>query len=180
MLLDVLRRSGWLDSELDLASFAKAATYSAEAISSTDLHGNSIAIPRYQCNLVVQKRRSAAELVRGIRSGAGLLLTYGNGGLLQIRAEATLAIQQASKPAGSNATTTLAGGWPAYEFSDASAAYSGILRRPNGTPSWRLRSRSAAESQTGTASNFKMSTTSISRIAFHWWIRRTWREGARK
>ncbi len=146
VLLDVLRRSGWAESEIDLSSFARTAAYCEEAISSTDLNGNATSIPRHQCNLVIQKRRSAAELVRGIRSGAGLLLTYGNGGLLQLKAEGTLAVQQPAKPAGSNAIAALAGGWPAYEFSDGSAAFSGILRKNNGAPTLRLRSRSAAES----------------------------------
>lgn len=40
---------------------------------------------------------------------------------------------------------TLAGGWPAYEFSDASGPFSGIVRNPNGSSTVKLTSRSVAE-----------------------------------
>lgn len=145
VLLDVLRRSGWLLSEIDLASFAAAAAYCEEGVESTDLYGNAVVIPRFQCNLVVRARRSAAEIVRGIRMASSLLLSYGNGGLLTLRVENTLALQQPSPRAGGNSTQALNGGWPAYEFSDGSAPYSGILRRENGEPAIRLYSRSAAD-----------------------------------
>ena len=54
VLLDVLRRSGWLTTDVDLASFATAAAYCEEAIPTTDLYGNAIPIPRFECNLVVE------------------------------------------------------------------------------------------------------------------------------
>jgi hypothetical protein len=138
VLLDVLRRSGWRTTEVDLASFAAAAAYCAEPVATTDLYGNPTAVPRFQCNLVVRNRRSAAEVAKGIRAAASLMLTYSNGGLLTLRVENTLALQQPVKPAGSNATATLNGGWPAYEFSDGSAGFSGLLRRENGDPAIRV------------------------------------------
>ncbi len=146
VLLDVLRRSGWLLSEIDTASFASAASYCDEPVSTTDLYGNSTAIPRYQCNLIVQKRRSAAEVIRGIRAASCLLLSYNADGLLQLRVENTLALQQPVKPEGCNSTTELNGGWPAYEFSDGSDVYSGILRKSDGEPAIRMRARSASDS----------------------------------
>jgi hypothetical protein len=145
VLLDVLRRSGWLEADIDLASFAAAATYCAEAISTTDLYGNAVLTPRFQCNAVLASRRSAAEIVKGIRVGSSLILNYGITGLLTLRVENTLALQQAAKPDGSNSTAELNGGWPAYEFSDGSAAFSGILRRRDGSAAIRLYSKSGAE-----------------------------------
>ncbi len=145
VLLDVLRRSGWLTSEIDLASFAAAAAYSEEAIQTTDLYGNTVVIPRFQCNLVVGRRWSAAEVARGVRNGSSLLLTYGSGGLLALRVENTMALQQPAKPDGSNSTEVLNGGWPAYEFSDGSATFSGILRKPGGDPAIRLYAQSGAD-----------------------------------
>ncbi len=71
------------------------------------------------------------------------MLTYGNGGLLTLRVENTLALQQPSLPDGSNSTEELTGGWPAYEFSDGSAAFSGFVRKPNGDPAIRLWSQTA-------------------------------------
>ena len=144
-LLDVLRRSGWSAAELDLTSFAAAAAYCDAPLTMTDLNGNPAAAPRFQCNLVLRRRRSAADVIRGVRNGAALFLAYGPGGLLQLRIEGTLANQSPSRPSLSNSTSNLAGGWPAYEFSDGSGSFSGILRDSHGAPSIRLWSRSLAE-----------------------------------
>src|SRR5262249_18341244 len=129
VLLDVLGRSGWQTSELDLPSFAAAAAYCGTAISTTDLYGNAAVVPRFQCNLVLKNRRSAAEIVKGIRNGSSLLLLYGANGLLKIRAEESLAVQQPALPDGSNSTIQLNGGWPAYEFGDGTAGTTGIARK---------------------------------------------------
>src|SRR5579863_4184405 len=150
VLLDVLRRSGWLTTDLDLSSFATAAEYCAERITTADLYGNSVLTPRFECNLVIETRRSASEVAKGIRLGSSLMLSFGSGGsggagLLTLRVENTLALQQANAPDGTNSTEQLNGGWPAYEFSDGSAAYSGILRKPNGEPAIRLYSKSGAD-----------------------------------
>ena len=146
VLLDVLRRSGWSLGELDLASFGTAAAFCDAPVMVKDIHGNETTVPRYQCNLVLRKRRSAADVIRGIRNGAALFLRYGTGGLLQLKIEHKIALQQPSKAETSNSEDALFGGWPAYEFSDGSAEFSGILRRANGEPSLRLWSRSSAES----------------------------------
>jgi hypothetical protein len=145
VLLDILRRCGWRLEDIDVASFGQAAEYCGEEIAAVDLHGNAISIPRFQCNLALIRRRSAADVIRGIRNGARLYLTYSLGGQLQLRAENTLALQQAAKPAGSNSTEPLDGGWPAYEFGDGSNGISGILRRESGEASIRVWSRSTAE-----------------------------------
>ena len=52
-----------------------ASTYCDAQIATTDLYGNAISIPRFQCNLVIDRRWSAAEVVKGIRNGSGLMLT---------------------------------------------------------------------------------------------------------
>ena len=72
ILLDVLRRCGWDQAELDVPSFTAAAAYCGELIPTQDLYGNDRMVPRFQCNLVLSKRRSAADLIRGIRNGSGL------------------------------------------------------------------------------------------------------------
>ncbi len=81
--------------------------------------------------------------MRGIRNGSAIYLTFSAAGLLQINAEDTLAVQQSAKPAGSNSTEALNGGWPAYEFGDN--AFSGILRDDNGGASLSLSTRSTAD-----------------------------------
>jgi hypothetical protein len=65
ILLDVLQRSGWTAAELDFTSFAAAAAYCDQQINSTDLNGNAITLPRFQCNLVLQKRHSAGDCSPG-------------------------------------------------------------------------------------------------------------------
>jgi hypothetical protein len=166
VLMDVLRRSGWSISELDVSSFARAAGYCDEQINTHDLYGNAISVPRFQCNLVVSKRRTAADLIRGIRNGSRLYLTYTAGGLLQVRVENTLALQHAVKAASSNANSTLNGGWPSYEFGDGSGGTTGILRRANGEPSVRLGREARRRRRTGSQRSFRMPSTSISRTGF--------------
>ena len=145
VLLDVLLRSGWLTTDIDLVSFYNVAQYCGGLISTTDLYGNAVNVPRFQCNIVVDRRWSAAELVKGIRNGSALLLSYSTSGLLTLNAESSLAVQQATKSSDSNSTATLNGGWPVYEFSDDTAPYSGMLRKQDGSPSVRLWSRITAD-----------------------------------
>ncbi|HYP14617.1 MAG TPA: phage tail protein [Bryobacteraceae bacterium] len=145
VLLDLLRRSGWTADEIDVASFARAADYCAEMIDTADLFGNSQQVARFQCNLVLRQRRSAADVIRAVRNGAGLFLTYGASGLLTLSPESSFKIQQPTKPEGSNASSSLNGGWPAYEFSDGSDGKSNIIRREDGRSSLRVWSRTTAE-----------------------------------
>lgn len=145
IILDLLRRSGWSPIELNLPTFAAAAAFCQELISTTDLNGNAIQVPRYECNLILIKRQSVATVVRGIRVAASLMLRYGATGLLELLPETTLANQQPALPDGSNSTEILNGGWPAYEFSDASGPFSGIMRDSKGASTVRLLSRSITE-----------------------------------
>ncbi len=145
ILLDMLRRTGWSMSEIDASSFAGAAAYCDELISALDIYGNAITLPRFQCNVVLQNRRSAGDLVRGVRNSGRMLLTYGADGMLQLRVENGVAAEQPLKPEWSNSQEPLDGGWPSYEFGDGSTGFSGILRRPNGEPSVRVFSRGMAD-----------------------------------
>jgi hypothetical protein len=145
VILDILRRSGWALSDLNLPTFAASAAFCQELISTTDLNGNPLQVPRYECNLILTKRQSAATIIRGIRVASSLMLRYGYTGLLELLPETTIAAQQPTLPEGSNSTEQLFGGWPVYEFSDLSGPFSGIVRNANGTSSVRLTSRTIAE-----------------------------------
>ncbi len=145
ILLDILRRSGWSVSEIDMPSFAATAAYCDEQIEAVDLNGNAIALSRFECNLVLQHRRSGGDIVRGIRNAARLYLTYGPGGLLQLQVENTAAAERPVKPACTNSAQPLNGGWPSYEFGDGTGGLSGILRRANGEPSVTVSSRGSAD-----------------------------------
>lgn len=143
VILDVLLRSGWSQNLLDLASFAAAAQRCNVLVATVDVYGNSTTIPSYQCNLILTSRRSAGDIVRGIRNGAALYVTADPNGLIQLNAEDTVANQQPTKPANSNSTQTLNGGWPAYEFSDDNT-FSGIVRSSSGASSLTVSSTSTA------------------------------------
>lgn len=145
IILDILRRCGWAITDLNLAAFVQAAAYCDELIETIDLNNNTATVPRSRCNLILTTRQSAASVVRGIRVAAGLMLRYGATGLLELVPETTLARQQASLPDGSNSVEPLNEGWPAYEFSDGTGIFSGIIRNSNGTSSVRMSSRSIAE-----------------------------------
>ena len=145
IILDVLLRSGWTVPEIDLSSFAETAGYCDEQIQTQDWHGNTVAIPRFQCNLVLKTRRSAGDVIRGIRNTSRLFLTYGPNGLLQVRVENSIFLQQPVKPANSNASESLDGGWPAYEFGDGSTSATGVMRLADGASSVKLWSRGAAD-----------------------------------
>ncbi|MBY0506336.1 MAG: hypothetical protein K2X03_20625 [Bryobacteraceae bacterium] len=141
IMLDLLRRSGWAMRELDISSFAKVAAHCDAPVATSDLHGTSVTVPRYETNLVLRRRRSAAEILRGLRNAAALYLTFGPEGKLQLKLESKIAVSQPAKPAGSNSSEPLFGGWPAYEFSESS-----ILRRENGSAAFRLSSRANSDS----------------------------------
>ncbi|HZS55933.1 MAG TPA: phage tail protein [Bryobacteraceae bacterium] len=145
VILDLLRRSGWSLNEMNLSTFAAAAAFCQELINTTDLNGNPLQVPRYECNLIITKRQSVATVVRGIRVAASLMLRYGATGLLELLPETTLQAQQPNLPDGSNSTEMLDGGWPAYEFSDGSGPFSGIMRDSKGASTVRLTSRSIIE-----------------------------------
>jgi len=145
MILDILLRNGWDPQEIDLASFSQTASYCNQLIPAQDLHGNPVQIPRFQCNLVLKSRRSAGDVLRGIRNNSRLFLTFGAAGLLQLRSENTIAAQQSTKSAFTNATELLNGGWPGYEFGDGTQGTSGILRNTDGTSSLQLTCRSSSD-----------------------------------
>lgn len=145
IILDLLRRCGWGTDEVDLRSFAQVAAYCDEDVEVAGESGETLRIKRRRTNLVIDKRRSAADLIRGIRNGAGLYLSYGTEGRLKLGVEGTFAQQQPEKPPGSNAAEPYNGGWPAYEFGDGQGGLSGILLNEDGAPRIRIWSRGMAD-----------------------------------
>lgn len=143
VLLDVLRRSGWLLGELDLPSFAQAAAFCDETIAAIDNNGNPVSVRRFQCNLLARARRMAADVIRGVRNNARLQLSYTAGAKLGVRVENSLALQQPVKPEGSNAPGAVNGGWPAYVYADGTGGSppSGIRRETGGASTVKLWAR---------------------------------------
>ncbi len=166
ILLDILQRCGWGLAEIDVVSFARAAAYADQQIETQDLNGNTITIPRFQCNLALTYRRTAGDLIRGIRNGSRLFLTYGNGGLLQLNVENTLALQQPSKPAWSNSTVVCNGGWPSYEFSDGSDGTCNIARTSNGAASVSVTTRNITDTPNWLSVEFQDSLNGYQQDSF--------------
>lgn len=145
VLLDLLRLSGWSPNELDFLSFAQCAAFCDDPIILRDLNGNAQSRPRFQCNLVLGRRRAVADLIRGVRLASQLSLVHGANGKIQARVLGRIAEQHPSKEPWSNAKFPLAGGWPAYEFGDGTYGTSGIVRRSDGSAAIRLFSRTTGE-----------------------------------
>ena len=114
----------------------------------------------------MQKKRSAGDLVRGIRNAARLYLTYGPGGVLQLAVENTIALQQPTQMAWSNSTEELNGGWPSYEFGDGTNGISGILRQASGEPSVTVSSRPIADTPNNFTVEFQDSLNGYQQDSF--------------
>src|SRR3569623_1725016 len=120
VLLDILRRSSYALDEIDVKSFARAAAYCDDEISVNDPIAGAVSAPRFECNFALVAQRSAGEIIRALRNSSRIYLVLNTGGLLEARVENTFALQQPTLPAGSTATEMFSGGWPAYEFDNAS------------------------------------------------------------
>jgi hypothetical protein len=145
VLLDLFRAAGWQLSEIDLSSFFQTAQYCDEFITLTGPGGEQFEGPRYEVNLALARRRSLSEVVRGIRTAAGLMISLDAAGRLHLRPETMIRRQHAQKGVYSNASQPVSDGWPAYEFGDGSNGTSGILRRRNGESTFRIYRRSSGE-----------------------------------
>ena len=64
--------------------FAAVAQRCNALVPTVDVNGNSTTIPRYQCNLLLTGRRSAGDIVRGIRNGSAMYLSFDSNGLIQL------------------------------------------------------------------------------------------------
>ena len=129
-LLELLTQSRFAYAEVSVEDFADAAKICNAAISVTDQNGNTITEPRFSTAIALRQRRSAAEIVRGIRQAIGALLFPGPDGRLRLRMEGPLAEQQPSAVDGSNYNTAVssklrdgssANGYAAYRFDESNA-----------------------------------------------------------
>ncbi len=146
IICDILRRTGWQLGELNLPSFIAAAAHCDELVPTVDSNGAPRQVKRFEANLILRRRYSVAELLRGIRLASLLRIYLDAQGRISLAPEATLAQQQPTKPAGSNAPATQAGGWPAYEFDDGKYAQHGLLLKPNGDADFLVYSKASLES----------------------------------
>jgi len=126
VLMDLLTWAGLDYADLDIQSFIDAAAICDATISYTDQYGATSSHARYSCSLVIDQRRSAAEIIRAVRVGCGAIVVPNSStGTLQVLIEGTMASQQPSAISGSNNSSpitskNLAGsstnGYSAYDF----------------------------------------------------------------
>lgn len=126
ILMDLLIWAGLDYADLDIQSFIDAAAICDATISYTDQYGSTSSHARYSCSLVIDQRRSAADIIRAVRmSCGGILVPNSASGTLQLFIEGTMASQQPSAVSGSNNSSpitsknlagTTTNGYSAYDF----------------------------------------------------------------
>ncbi|MCC6293232.1 MAG: hypothetical protein IT164_11330 [Bryobacterales bacterium] len=145
VLLDLLRRAGYKAEDVDLGSFAKAAAVCDELMSVGDGNGGERLVPKSACNTLLRIKRPIGEVIRGVQLGSRIGFRFRQDGRMGAYIEDSIGRQQTEKPAGSNSTVTLNGGWPSYEFGDGQGGAGGIVLSAVRGPALRLYSRSYSE-----------------------------------
>lgn len=141
VMLDMLRRAGWPESELDLGSFAAAAGRFAQLKIGTDATGSEVQLPVAETGLALTTARSISDLIRGLQAASQCYMSLNKQGKLALTVEGPIADQQSTKPDTSNSETPINGGWPAYEFGDGSYGSGGIVMDDSGAARLRFWSR---------------------------------------
>jgi hypothetical protein len=127
VLMEALRWAGLEYSEMDVMSFADCAKVCNAAI---DPAGSGTPFPRFSSAMALRNRRSAAEIVRGLRQSIGAMLVPTPEGKIRLQLEGPLAEQQPAAVDGSNYnfagnSTTRAGvatnGYAAYSFDESNS-----------------------------------------------------------
>ena len=135
ILLDILAWANWRMSDIDIQSFIDAAAKCDAQINFTNQFGqvtnymNGQPYRRYMAGLVLRQRRSAAEVIRGLRNACkAILVPNYDQGKLQLIVKETLASQQGAQVPGSNynnpissklVTGQAANGYVAYDFNES-------------------------------------------------------------
>jgi hypothetical protein len=129
IIQETLRQCGIGAAEISAPMTAVANAICNANITTTDGGGNAYTQPRFSSAVAVRQRRSAADIVRGLRQSIGALLTVDQSGLIGMRVEGPLAEQQGAGPVdGSNVAIPIrstlrdgstANGYTAYRFDDS-------------------------------------------------------------
>ena len=137
-LLDMLKRCGWQDSDLDIPSFASAALLLGQTVLVSAGSDLTAVEPWATFNYALLDRKPSIDIVRGLRQGAELLLRLNEQGQINVIVEGTIGNQQSVQMGHSNATSPLNGGWPSFEANDGSTAECTILANRQGDIDLRL------------------------------------------
>lgn len=129
VLLDIMLKSNWDVSEIDMATFSTAGEFCDVPISYVNQSGDTTTHPRFKCQFALEQRRSAAEVISNVLRCCNGYLAWSQSGLLQMYINQTLADSQPGAVPGSNYNTavpsvladgTPANGHVAYLFDESS------------------------------------------------------------
>jgi hypothetical protein len=137
-LLDMLKRCGWEDCDLDLPSFANSAASLDQTVSIPDADDLTLVEARAAFNYALLGRKPSIDVIRGLRQGAQALLRLNAQGQLSMIVEGTISSQQPMQAVHSNATSPLNNGWPSFEANDGSTGNCTILANNQGDIDLRL------------------------------------------
>lgn len=130
IITGILHACGITDAELDASSFSAVSTICSASITVVDGVGASQPQGRFSSSMALRQRRSAAELVRGLRQSIGALLVTGPDGKIRLQIEGPIAEQQSSAVDGSNNNTAISSktragvttnGFSAYAFNESNS-----------------------------------------------------------
>lgn len=184
-LMDLLVRANWSYSQLDIQTFIDAAAVCEVQINYTNNAGvvtnvnqefaaadgtTILQSPhlRYSCSLQVTKRRTAADVIQGVRNLCkAMLIPNSTNGLLQVFIKQTMADQQPAGIVGSNMDLPVASikasnvllsiadgaagtGYSAYDFDETS-----ILEDASGNSTLKITQRTVVDSPNSISANFQ-------------------------
>jgi hypothetical protein len=132
--LDVMLRSNWKISQINITTLAATARFCYTLISYIDRNGNTSSHPRYMSQFSIESRRTSADVISSVMRSFFGYFWWGSDGLLNLDAERTLADQQPSAIPGSNTSAPVASisydgayavGYSAYSFDENDVIRSG-------------------------------------------------------
>lgn len=138
VLLDMLKRCGWQDNDVDIPSFANAASVLDQVLPASGGGEPVIFEARAAFNYAVLDRKPAIDIIRGLRQGAELMIRLNAKGQINLGVEAKISDQQSTKTTHTNAISTLNDGWPSFEANDGSVGACTILADKVGDIELRL------------------------------------------
>lgn len=98
IIMDVLARSGWKFSELNLQSFYAFSVYANQLIDLNISPSQQVLNPRFQFSLIIQQQAPASEILRNLLSACHAILSYDSNGLLRLDQENRIAASVTTSP----------------------------------------------------------------------------------
>jgi hypothetical protein len=134
VLFDLLARAGVPLERFNIQSWIDEAAFCSANISFVRDDGSTGTHPRFGCSLAISQRRSAAEIIRGVRNAGRAMVFLDQDGKVSLLCKKTLASEQPAPITGSNYSTAVSSvtvggsagsGYFAYLFDENSITMEG-------------------------------------------------------